>query len=114
MYRQAAEGPAHRVRCDEDCGRKWREGAATVREGNTRRRHKPRRGADSLELHRFFEHRTHRGEQGPEVDVGFAGAGQTAGGLYQRHEGTGVGETRFCSAEREKPLKARILDVAAG
>jgi len=32
-------------------------------------------------------HRTLRGEQGPEGEGGFAGAGHTAGGFVQRHEG---------------------------
>src|SRR5512140_1740145 len=53
---------------------------------------------------RLRRHRTHRGEQGPEVEGAFAGrrrARSTAGG----HDA--AGETRHGSAERDKPLEGK-------
>jgi len=68
-------------------GRRRPEGVATLHGGSTRRSRSPRGARIDRGLNSHDQHRTQRGEQGPEGEGAQAGAGQTAGGCVQRHEG---------------------------
>jgi len=76
-------------------------------EGDTRRRRSPggariEKGCNSLP-----RHRTHRGEQGPEAQGGKAGAGNRRLTRSKARGHESAGESRYGSAERDKPLKGK-------
>ena len=107
-HRRYAEDQPQRARCGEGRGRRRREGVSTVRGGRTRRRRSPGGARIGRSSNRFRRHRTLRGEQGPEAEGGGAGAGQTAGASTKTARGhDSAGESRYGSAERDKPLKGK-------
>ena len=107
-HRRNAEDQPQRARCGEGRGRREREGGPTVRGGRTRRRKSPGGARVGRGFNRFRRHRTLRGEQGPEVGGGTAGAGHTAGASARTARGhDSAGESRYGSAGRDKPLKGK-------
>jgi len=52
-------------------------------------------------------HRTHRGEQGPEARGGEAGAGNRRLTRSRTRGHESAGESRYGSAERDKPLEGK-------
>jgi len=85
-----------------------------LRGGSTRRRRSPRGARIGEGFNRLSTTPDFRGEQGPEVEGATAGAGHTAGGSAQRHEGmTWPGKPGTAPREGQSP-EGQTLDVAAG
>jgi len=76
-------------------------------EGDTRRRRSPRGARIGRGLNNLGRHRTHRGEQGPEVEGGVAGAGNRRRFRSTARGHESAGETRYGSAKRDKPLQGK-------
>ncbi len=103
-HRQNAEGQLRWAHRSEGRGRREREGAPTVRGERTRRRRSPGGARIDRGLNSPGRHRTHRGEQGPEAE------GVVAGHRWLHPTARGhdsAGETRYGSAERNKPLEGK-------